>query len=342
MTATAEQLSLFDALTAETTGTRAPRLTAADALLGEVARIIDNAAANIGRAAWTVDLRDYDVILVNSSAGKDSQAMLSYLVALADRQGVSRDRFLVVHADLGRVEWEGTRELAEEQAAAYGLRFETVARNEDLLNQVKTRRRTLDAEAATLRAEADTLAAGGWTAFAALAAADADRKTNTPAWPSSTARYCTSDQKTSQVAKLMTRLAAEHRAAGHTRPIRILNCLGIRAAESPARAKKTPLGVDPATNSRRDVTRWLPIFDWSDDLVWQTIRASGVRHHGAYDAGMPRLSCVFCVLAGQRELILAARLNPGLAAEYLAAEQEVGHTFKKDLSMAEIVAAAAA
>lgn len=342
---TSQQLSLFDAtgaitLDAAITGTRVPRLSAADALLAEVARIIDAAGEDL--TTWTVDLTQYDVILVNSSAGKDSQAMLSYLVALADRQGVDRTRFLVVHADLGRVEWDGTRELAEEQAAAYGLRFETVARDEDLLDQVKTRRRTLDADATALEADAAALAAAGWTAFADLATADAKKKRNTPAWPSSAARYCTSDQKTGQVAKLMTRLAAEHRAAGHTHPIRILNCLGIRAAESPARAKKVALGVDPATNSRRQVTRWLPIFNWSDQQVWDTIAASGLRVHEAYAEGMPRLSCVMCVLAGRRELILAARLNPGLAAEYLEVEREVGHTFKADLSMAEIIDAAAA
>ena len=107
-------------------------------------------------AAGPLDLSAYDVILVNSSAGKDSQAMLTYLVELADRQGVDRARILVVHADLGRVEWRGTRELAERQAAAYGLRFEVVARDEDLLDQIRTRN-------ATLRAKGDT---------------------TTPAWPS--------------------------------------------------------------------------------------------------------------------------------------------------------------
>jgi 3'-phosphoadenosine 5'-phosphosulfate sulfotransferase (PAPS reductase)/FAD synthetase len=260
------------------------------------------------------DLASYDVILVNSSAGKDSQAMLTHLVERADAGGVSRDRIIVVHADLGRVEWEGTRELAERQAAAYGLRFETVARAEDLLDQVVTRHNTL-------RAKGDT---------------------TTPAWPSSQARYCTSDQKTSQVAKLMTRLADAHRRVHPDRPIRILNCLGIRAAESPARAKKTPFGPDStATNGRRTVDRWLPIFDWSDEQVWDTIRRSGLPHHPAYDAGMPRLSCMFCVLAGRKELVLSARLNPAMAQEYLAVEQLVGHTFKADLSMAEIVAAAA-
>lgn len=260
------------------------------------------------------DLASYDVILVNSSAGKDSQAMLTHLVERADAEDIPRERIIVVHADLGRVEWDGTRELAERQAAAYGLRFETVARTEDLLDQIVTRHNTL-------RAKGDT---------------------TTPAWPSSQARYCTSDQKTSQVAKLMTRLAADHRAVHPDRPIRILNCLGIRAAESRARAKKMPFGPDAtASNGQRTVDRYLPIFDWSEAQVWDTIRRSGLPYHPAYDAGMPRLSCVFCVLAGRKDLVIAARLNPGLAQEYLAVEQKLGHTFKADLSMAEIVAAAA-
>lgn len=249
------------------------------------------------------NLGDYDLVLVNSSAGKDSQAMLTYVVALADAQSVDRDRIVVVHADLGRVEWAGTRDLAEEHAAHYELRFEVVRRDKgDLLEQIEAR----------------------------------------GMFPSSTARYCTSDQKTSQVAKLMTaEVAAWRERTGETRAMRILNCLGIRAQESPARAKKSPMGPDSASNGKRAVTRWLPIFEWTEDEVWRTIRASGVRYHPAYDAGMPRLSCVFCVLAGKRELVLAARLNPELAAEYAAVESRIGHTFKADLSMADLVAEAA-
>jgi hypothetical protein len=49
-----------------------------------------------------------------------------------------------------------------------------------------------------------------------------------------------------------------------------------------------------------------------------------------------------CVLAGRKELTLAARLNPDLARRYLDVEQRVGHTIKADLSMAQIVADASA
>src|SRR5262249_32823092 len=86
------------------------------------------------------DLKAYHFLVLNSSAGKDSQAMLDYVVELADRAGVPRSRLLVAHADLGRVEWPGTRELAEEQARHYGLAFVAVARPQgDLLDHIPQR-----------------------------------------------------------------------------------------------------------------------------------------------------------------------------------------------------------
>lgn len=241
------------------------------------------------------DLASYDVILVNSSAGKDSQAMLDYLVELADLEGL-RDRMVVVHCDLGRVEWEGTRELAETQTAHYGIRFEVVARDRDLLHQIEFERKK---------------------------------------FPDSARRYCTSDQKTSQVAKLITRLGVEGRHLG--RPVRILNCLGMRGQESAARAKKPVHSVE-RTSKNVHVDRWLPIHSWTEDQVWARIKESGVPSHPAYAAGMPRLSCCFCVLSSRSALTLAAQLNPTLAAEYVRIEISIGHRFRKDLSIAEVVA----
>lgn len=252
------------------------------------------------------DLASFDVLLVNSSGGKDSQAQLDYVVELADKAGV-RDRIVVVHADLGEVEWDGTLELAREQAEHYGLRFEVVGREEKLLDQVRTRKQTLVAQG----------------------------RPDAPAWPSSAARYCTSDQKTSQVKKLMTQLVRE---AALDRPVRILNMLGIRAAESAARSKKQWLHRDSASNGKREVVRWLPVFNWSTEQVWQRIAESGVRYHEAYDLGMSRLSCAFCVLASRCDLKIAARHNPDLAAKYVAVEEEVGASFRQDLSIKDLLA----
>jgi 3'-phosphoadenosine 5'-phosphosulfate sulfotransferase (PAPS reductase)/FAD synthetase len=119
--------------------------------------------------------------------------------------------------------------------------------------------------------------------------------------------------------------------------VRILNMQGIRADESPARAKKVPFKFDEmASNGKRHIDTWYPIFDWTVEEVWTTIRQSGVRHHFAYDLGMPRLSCCFCVLASEDALILAGHHNKELLAEYVAVEKKIGHTFKKSLPIAKI------
>lgn len=244
-----------------------------------------------------MNFTDYDVILVNSSAGKDSQAMLTLINEWAESQGV-RDRIVVVHCDLGRVEWKGTRELAEEQARHYGNRFEVVARRQgDLLEQVEAR----------------------------------------GMWPSNTTRYCTSDHKRAQACRVMTQLASEINAPG--RRVRILNCMGIRAQESAARAKKESFIADDPTYSNktvRQVDTWLPLFHWTEESVWQTIRQSGVRYHYAYDLGMPRLSCCFCIFAPRPALLIAAEHNPELLAEYVRIEQKIGHKFRVDQTLIEI------
>ena len=84
------------------------------------------------------DLRDYDQILVNSSAGKDSQATLDVVVAAARATDVV-SRVVVVHADLGDAEWDGVPELAAEHAAHYGLRFEITSNPETILDRTARR-----------------------------------------------------------------------------------------------------------------------------------------------------------------------------------------------------------
>lgn len=133
-----------------------------------------------------------------------------------------------LHCDLGRVEWEGTKDLAAEQAAHYGARFEVVSRTQgDLLTQIEQR----------------------------------------GMFPSNKARYCTSDHKRAPVCRLMTQLTNE---MAMSRPVRILNCMGLRADESPARAKRLPfIERDPVYSNatKRHVDTWLPIFTWTVDEV---------------------------------------------------------------------------
>jgi 3'-phosphoadenosine 5'-phosphosulfate sulfotransferase (PAPS reductase)/FAD synthetase len=126
--------------------------------------------------------------------------------------------------------------------------------------------------------------------------------------------------------------------------VRILNCLGLRAEESPARAKRRPFRYDAVASNltKRHVDEWLRLHDWTEDQVWASISRSGVPHHPAYDLGMSRLSCVFCIFAPRHALLIAAHHNPGLLTEYVAVEQRIGHTFRIDQTLVEIQTAAAA
>ena len=76
-----------------------------------------------------------------------------------------------------------------------------------------------------------------------------------------------------------------------------------------------------------------------NDNAPPAIEASGAPYHPAYDLGMPRLSCVFCIFAPKAALILAGKHNPKLLAEYVQVEQEIGHRFTVKLSMAEVAQA---
>lgn len=263
-----------------------------------------------------MDLTEYDIILINTSAGKDSQTMMRKVVGLAMEQGVL-DRVTAVHADLGRVEWEGCPELAAKQAAHYGLRFEIVERTQnDLLDHV-------------LSLHADRSAKGD------------DRVP----WPDRNNRWCTSDHKRGPVRRVMTKLVKELRDAGTVtgRPVTLLNCMGLRAQESKDRAAKAPFAYDASASGKgtvRQVWNWLPIHDWTEAEVWADIHASGVPYHFAYDLGMPRLSCCFCIFSGRDALVLAAQHNKGLAREYAAVEAITGSTMKKGLPFTEIIAAA--
>lgn len=273
-----------------------------------------------------INLTEWDVIAVSSSGGKDSQVSLHEVAMQAEAAGVL-GRVVVIHSDLGRVEWEGTGELAKRQAARYGVRFMVVSR----IGQVSTGRGAIYAKGEVFGDLLD------YTERRAKNLKDAG--SDAPSWPSNTSRFCTSEFKRGPIQKAFTQLAKEWKtASGETRACRILDVQGLRAQESAARAKRTPITIRK-DNRNQFVMTWLPIFDWTESQVWATIKSNGLESHRAYELGMPRLSCAFCIFASRDALMLAGIANPELLAEYVGVEERTGHTFKADSSLADIQAA---
>src|SRR5947209_10970652 len=117
----------------------------------------------------------------------------------------------------------------------------------------------------------------------------------------------------------------------------------MRAQESPARALLSPFRRDERATGKGEakvVDIWLPIHDWTLAQVWADIAASGVEYAWTYDAGLPRLSCRFCILAGAHALARAAQLDPQGLEERIAMEARMGHTLRENQSFRDIKALA--
>ena len=153
------------------------------------------------------------------------------------------------------------------------------------------------------------------------------------------------------------RLLSVGRLTPDGEPVRILYVMGMRGAESTSRSKMPPFKSAVVASRHQQIDEWLPVHSWSVDDVWRVIYEARVPYHWAYDeggpadfrhatdpsphshTGMPRLSCMFCVFSPRSALIRAGYANPELLAELVGLEQEIGHTLKKNLSLADIALA---
>lgn len=248
-----------------------------------------------------VNLHEYDRVIINSSAGKDSLCAIWEICRVATEQKYPRDKIVVSHQDLGRMEWQGTKELVQTQADLFGLKA------------YYSKRRDKNGKEETLLEYA--LRRGKW--------------------PAKKQRWCTSDFKRGPGARVVTMLTK--RKGSKKFPYKVLYVFGFRADESSDRAKKKVLKRDiRLTTKTRIVDEYLPIHDWDKEKVWATIKENNLTYHPAYDLGMPRLSCCFCIFSPFDALVTAGKANPELLDEYIAVEEKINHTFRDGFSIKEV------
>lgn len=244
-----------------------------------------------------MNLHDYNLVIINSSAGKDSLASIYAICTMAKEQGFPFSQIVVSHQDLGNSEWKGTKELAQRQAEMFGLeiyyskRRNKAGREETLIEYAERRGK----------------------------------------WPSNKQRWCTSDYKRGPGGRVVTALT---RDIGN---VKVLYVFGFRADESPARKKKEVLKLNKKlTTKKRQVYDYLPIHDWSTAEVWETIKGNGLPYHKAYDLGMPRLSCVFCIFSPFDALVIAGYHNPDLLEQYVQTERKINHDFRDGQKISDV------
>jgi 3'-phosphoadenosine 5'-phosphosulfate sulfotransferase (PAPS reductase)/FAD synthetase len=280
------------------------------------------------------DLASFDLIVVSTSGGKDSQVALDVAVEQARRVGVL-ERLVAVHADLGADEWPGTTDLVRAQAAHYGVPLVVCSR----IGQVK-----IDT-GGTLYAKGEAFGDLHDYVRRRKAAHVRGAQASKPAWYSPAVRFCTSEFKRGPIRAATQVLIKRWRAAqvaigAPRRACRVLSVQGLRADESTRRAKRRPLERDEGFSTKfglREVWVWLPIHTWSAREVWGAIRDAGAPYHWAYDVGMPRLSCSLCIFAPRSALVLAGHYNRARLVAKADLEVETGDTFKHGLALGDVL-----
>lgn len=219
-------------------------------------------------------LRAHAPVALGVSGGKDSCALAIAGVEALDAAGHRGPRVLV-HSDLGRVEWRDSLPTCERLAAYLGLELVVVRREAgDMMDRWLVRWRNNVAR------------------YVSLACV----KVILP-WSTPSMRFCTSELKTAVICRDLVQ-----RFAGRT----IVSASGIRREESDKRATAPISKPQRKLTSKTHATTgldWHPVLDWTKGDVFAFLAARGFPLHEGYTRyGMERISCAFCIMGSAGDL----------------------------------------
>lgn len=248
------------------------------------------------------------VVAVGVSGGKDSVAVALAVARHLDDIGHTGPR-LLIHSDLGRVEWKDSLAACERLAARLGWELVVVKRNAgDMLARWQ----------------------GRWQANLRRYAELECVKLILP-WSTPSMRFCTSELKTAIITS-----ALRKRYPG----LDILNVTGIRRQESSNRAKM-PVAAPMTGLQRKNTTgfSWNAIIEWPLEHVLQEIADAGLALHEAYTLyGVSRVSCVWCIMSAWTDLVAATTCedNRSLYVSMVELEATSGFGFQGNRWLASV------
>lgn len=248
------------------------------------------------------------VVAVGVSGGKDSVAVALAVARHLDDIGHTGPR-LLIHSDLGRVEWKDSLPACERLAALLGWQLVVVRRTAgDMLARWE----------------------GRWAANVRRYTELECVKLILP-WSTPSMRFCTSELKTAIITS-----ALRKRFPGQD----ILNVTGIRRQESDNRAKM-PVAAPMTALTRKDSTgySWNAIIEWPIEDVLQEISDAGLELHEAYTKyGTSRVSCAFCIMSAIADLEAAASCedNHPLYVQMVELEAVSGFGFQGNRWLADV------
>ena len=235
---------------------------------------------------------------IGVSGGKDS-ALLTYVLMDYFRNiGYDLKKVLLMYAHLGLIEWVESSVMCQNLADHFGL--ELVTLESDLIARWWKRWES------NVRRYRDLLCV----------------KLIMPFSGPGLMRFCTSENKVGPICRELVR-----RFPGET----MLSASGIRWDESPDRQKAQICKVQRNLERKKANTYgydWHPILNWTLPEVWAYHQKYNLPRHSAYTRyNCSRVSCSFCVLSSQGNLIGAAQCEENHAAYRQIVPLEIVSTF---------------
>lgn len=224
-------------------------------------------------------LRQKNVLVSFSvSGGKDSDTLSLDGNEYLDSIGFQGER-IIIHSDLGAIEHTDSLPTCERLSAKTGLPLVVVKPLRPMIERWEYRWQRNTERFVNL----ETVKIATWASSAQ--------------W-----RFCTSEEKTAPICKKLKEL--------YPGKI-ILNAVGIRGQESAGRANKPIWTENKLLQSKKTGTSgltWYPIRDYKLQDVFLSHKRHNFAMHEAYHKnGNTRVSCVFCVLAGEQDLRASLR-----------------------------------
>ncbi len=128
-------------------------------------------------------------------------------------------------------------------------------------------------------------------------------------FPGRLRRFCTQEFKIRPIARWCKKSDVE-----------LVNAIGVRAAESRARAGLPRWDVAAGFDSEL----WRPLIDWTEQDVIKMHQRHGLAPNPLYLRGAARVGCWPCIFSRKREIALVAKLSPERIDLIRQLEQEIG------------------
>lgn len=238
-------------------------------------------------------------VAIGVSGGKDSAACAIATLEYLDRFG-HRGPQVLIHSDLGRVEWRASLGECERLAKHVGRELIIVRRGAgDMMDRWLSRWSNNVDRYESLRCVKLILP-----------------------WSTPDMRFCTSELKIDVICRELT-----HRFQGR----HILSVSGIRREESSRRAKAEIVARQRKLESVTRKTKghdWHPILEWKLESVLNLLGRKGIPLHEAYTKyGASRVSCAFCILASHADLLASSKCEDNQELYREMVDLEIRSTF---------------